>query len=131
MIHSVDDFSGNVHNMAHDVRVDVPGVAVRITDGKVEVAVGQAELSGLSDNDRLGPVIVSRVERQLQGGGYGDPAAHPYAWGVFVLVDDRLARVTSSRGSGREWTSLDRLEVWLRAQGFRSWRVMNELDPVG
>jgi hypothetical protein len=41
------------------------------------------------------------------------------------------ARGVSARGAGREWNSLDRLERWLREQGFRAWTVRNDLEPVG
>ena len=41
------------------------------------------------------------------------------------------ARIVSARGHPREWTSLDRLERWLRGQGFRYWWMANELDAVG
>jgi hypothetical protein len=41
------------------------------------------------------------------------------------------ARGVSARGAGREWNSLDRLERWLREQGFRTWTVRNDLEPVG
>jgi len=118
--------------MSHGVDIRAPGVRVRIDGSRVEVAVGQAELDALAEEGRLeGPILVGRVERRLQGGGFGDPEAHPHAWGVFARVDGRLARVTSARGIPREWTSLDRLERWLREQGFRRWQAINELDPVG
>jgi hypothetical protein len=50
---------------------------------------------------------------------------------VIVQVDGQPARVTSARGAGREWNSLDRLERWLREQGFRYWSVRNDLEPIG
>jgi len=50
---------------------------------------------------------------------------------VVVYVDGYEARIHSARGSGREWNSLDRLEHWLRAQGFHYWLTRNDLEPVG
>ncbi|MFO1046330.1 MAG: hypothetical protein U1E52_00270 [Geminicoccaceae bacterium] len=92
--------------------------------------VRQSDLALLRSSYRLlAPPTVARVPRLQQGGGYGDQAGHPYAWAVFVTVDGLARRVTSARGHGREWTSLDRLERWLRGQGFRHWLVVNELDP--
>ena len=92
--------------------------------------VRQSDLALLLATYRLlGPPTVARVPRLQQGGGYGDQASHPHAWAVFVTVDGLARRVTSARGHGREWSSLDRLERWLRAHGFRHWLVFNELDP--
>jgi predicted dehydrogenase len=99
----------------------IPGATVR-----------QSDLAALRATYRLvGYPTVARVTRAQQGGGFGDQGRHPHAWAVFVLVDGLSRRVTSARGQGREWTSLDRLERWLRAQGFRYWWVSNELDPPG
>lgn len=94
--------------------------------------VSQADLVALQRNYRLiGDPVIARVPRAQLGGGFGDQARHPYAWGVFVRVDGMMTRVISARGLAREWTSLDRLERWLRGQGFRSWWVQNEIDSVG
>jgi hypothetical protein len=113
-----------------EVDIDAGNVRVRVDGPRVEVSVGQSELPELAAQDRLVGPLVMRVERQLQGGGFGDPTAHPCAWGVFVEVDGRLARLPSARGIPREWTSLDRLESWLLSQGFREWRVVNHLDAA-
>ena len=75
--------------------------------------------------------MVFRVERCQLGGGFGDQDKHPFAWGVLVYVDGQLARVNSARGSGREWNSLERLERWLRSQGFWYWWTRNDLEPLG
>lgn len=92
----------------------------------------QADLLPLQRTYRLtGYPVVARVPRTQLGGGFGDQARHPFAWGVFVQVDGMMTRVISARGLPREWTSLDRLERWLRELGFRNWWVQNELDPVG
>lgn len=118
--------------MDHDVYINVGGVRVRVDGSGVDVQVQQRELRELDREERLaGPVLVQRVERELEGGGFGDLERHPHAWGVFVVVDGAPARLYSARNQPREWTSLDRLERWLREQGFRRWQVFNGLDSVG
>ncbi len=93
--------------------------------------VRQSDLDLLRRTYRLvGYPTVARVPRAQQGGGFGDQDRHPFAWAVFVQVDGIARRVVSARGHGREWTSLDRLERWLRAQGFRYWLVANDLDGL-
>jgi hypothetical protein len=94
--------------------------------------VRQSDLAVLQRTYRMvGYPTVARVRRAQQGGGFGDQGRHPHAWAVFVPVDGLSCRVVSARGHGREWTSLDRLERWLRALGFRFWWVANELDGPG
>ncbi len=91
--------------------------------------VRQSDMALLQRAYRLvGYPTVARVPRAQQGGGFGDQDRHPHTWAVFVQVDGLSRRVASARGHGREWTSLDRLERWLRAHGFRYWWVSNELD---
>ena len=97
----------------------------------VQTTVTQADLESLRAAGRLGEyAVVYRVWRSQQGGGFGDQSSHPYAWGVLVYVDTVLARVNSARGHGREWNSLDRLETWLRQQGFWYWWTRNDLEPL-
>ncbi len=95
------------------------------------LAVTQAELPGLLAGYRITayPVIV-RAERQRQGGGFGDQTRHPFTWTVLLQIDGQWAQVESARGAVREWSNLDRLERWLRANGFRYFWLQNELDPV-
>ncbi|MCP4283271.1 MAG: hypothetical protein GY792_02290 [Gammaproteobacteria bacterium] len=84
-------------------------------------------LSGrLSDS-----AVVYRVPREQMGGGFGNQGKKPFTWGVIVYVDGFPARVKSARGSNREWNSLDRLEPWLRQQGFRYFWIRNDLEPLG
>ncbi len=96
------------------------------------MAVTQADLPGLRTAGRLGEYpVVYRVHRRQLGGGFGDQAKHPFAWGVIVYVDGYLARINSARGSGREWSSFERLEKWMREQGFWYWWMRNDLEPLG
>jgi len=98
----------------------------------VVTTVTQADLPFLREAGRLGEyAVVYRVYRNQMGGGFGDQSKHPYAWGVLVYVDAQLGRVNSARGLGREWNSLDRLERWLRAQGFWYWWHRNDLELLG
>ena len=114
--------------MAQDVKIKVDGYGV---DVEVKVTVKQTDLAALYQMHRLSDyVLVYRVLRSQLGGGFGDQDKHPYAWAVMVYVDGQPARVISTRGAGREWTSLDRLERWLREQGFRYWHVRNDLEPI-
>ena len=96
------------------------------------LTVTQADVPFLRAAGRLGEYpVVFRIERCQLGGGFGDQDKHPFAWGVLVYVDGQLARVNSARGSGREWNSLERLERWLRSQGFWYWWTRNDLEPLG
>ncbi|MDX1606307.1 MAG: hypothetical protein R3202_08940 [Candidatus Competibacterales bacterium] len=101
-------------------------------DLPVHASITQGELPGLYWAGRLGSyAVVYRTLRSQLGGGFGDQSKYPYAWAVLVYVDGQPARVISARGSNREWTSLDRLERWLREMGFRFWWVRNELEALG
>lgn len=98
----------------------------------VTMTITQADLEYLRAVGRLGDfAVVYRVWREQAGGGFGDQAKNPHTWGVLVYVDGQLARIYSARGSGREWSNLDRLEKWLRAQGFWYWWTRNDLEPLG
>lgn len=98
----------------------------------IQATITQAELLGLYWAGRLGDhAVVYRTTRSQLGGGFGDQYKYPFAWAVLVYVDGQPTRIISARGSDREWTSLDRLERWLREMGFRYWWVRNELEPVG
>jgi hypothetical protein len=111
---------GFVNTMDQDVQLGVTGTA------------SQADIPLLREQARLGEFpVVYRVWRSQQGGGFGDQTRHPYAWGVLVYVDGALCRIISARGSPREWSNLERLERWLRAQGFRYWWMRNDLEPLG
>lgn len=98
----------------------------------VAMTITQADLEYLRAVGRLGDfAVVYRVWREQAGGGFGDQEKNPQTWGVLVYVDGQIARIYSARGSGREWSNLDRLEKWLRAQGFWYWWTRNDLEPLG
>lgn len=95
----------------------------------VTTSATQADLAALRSASRLGEyAVVYRVNR---GGGFGDQARHPLAWAVLVYVDGQVARIYSARGEPREWNNLDRLERWLRDQGFWFWWTRNDLEALG
>ncbi len=93
--------------------------------------IRQNDLPTLCAEQRIGdyPVAV-RTAREVLGGGFADQTRHPNTWTVYFLVDGQWALVESARGLRREWSSLDRLEKWLRAFGFRFFWVRNDLDPI-
>ena len=120
MYHGVGATEKKVNTMDQDVLL---GVTTTVT---------QADLPYLREAGRLGEyAVVYRVSRNQLGGGFGDQDKHPFAWGVLVYVDAQLGRLYSARGAGREWNSLDRLERWLRDQGFWYWWTRNDLEPLG
>lgn len=96
------------------------------------ISVRQSDLAALKAQYRIRKYpVIRRIVRLTQGGGFGDHSKHPHAWSVLLLVDEQWASVISARGHVREWTSLDRLERWLRTQGFQNFWLENELDPIG
>ncbi len=96
------------------------------------MTAAQADLAPLRAAGRLGEyAVVYRVNRNYQGGGFGDQSKHPLTWAVLVYVDGRAARIYSARGKGREWSDLDRLERWMREQGFWYWWTRNDVEPLG
>jgi hypothetical protein len=96
------------------------------------VFVRQSDLAELQAQYRIAEYpIVWRIPRMTQGGGFGDYSKHPHAWGVKFKVDGQWATVISARGLTREWSCLDKLERWFRVQGFQSFWLENNLDPVG
>ena len=120
MYHDVVIIEETVNTMNQDVLL---GVSTTVT---------QADIPLLREAGRLGEyAVVYRVELNQLGGGFGDQDKHPYAWGVLLYVDTLVARVYSARGAGREWNSLERLERWLRGNGFWYWWTRNDLEPLG
>lgn len=75
------------------------------------------------------PVAV-RTPRELAAGGFADQTRHPNTWTVYFLVDGEWAQVLSARGLRREWSSLDRLESWLRTMSFRFFWVRNDIEEI-
>ena len=96
------------------------------------LTIRQNDLTRLAAGGRIGdyPVAV-RTARELTAGGFADQERFPNTWTAYFLVDGQWAMVESARGLRREWSSLDRLEKWLRSSGFRFFWVRNDLDPVG
>ena len=120
MMHNVVKARSIVNNMDQDV---VLGITTSVT---------QAQLAGLRAENRLGDhAVVYRVDRAVMGGGFGDQQRYPFAWAVMVYLDGQAARIYSARGLPREWNDLDRLECWLRDQGFWYWWTRNALEPLG
>ena len=120
--------------MDHNVGTSVP--ICNIMDQDVALGITttatQADIAPLRAAGRLGEyAVVYRAGRANQGGGFGDQGRHPLTWAVLVYVDGQAARIFSARGNGREWSSLDRLEKWLRDQGFWYWWTRNDLEPLG
>jgi len=91
----------------------------------------QTELVALRAQFRLqGTPLVRWVPRETKGGGFGNPEEHPYAWGVWAMSDGQWRRIVSARGLPREWTSLDRVEAWLRGLGFDGFSVARAQDDI-
>lgn len=96
------------------------------------LSVKSTDIPGLFATWRIqNTATVYRTVREHQSGGFGNPDRHPYAWAVALVVDGLWARVHNTRDQGREWSNLDRLEKWLRAQGISRWQVINDVDEVG
>jgi hypothetical protein len=91
--------------------------------------ITQAELSFVRDQGRMGDYAVAyRVYRNKQGGGFGDPDKHPFAWAAIVYVDGVPLRLNSARGDCREWSTLDRMAQWMLDNGFTYWWARNDLE---
>ncbi|MCV2881576.1 hypothetical protein [Actibacterium sp. XHP0104] len=94
--------------------------------------IKQTDIPGLLASYRITHYpVIARVPRMTQGGGFGDQVRNPNTWTVYFLVDNVWAQLESARGLRREWSSLDRLESWLREQGFSYFWVRNDVDPIG
>ncbi|MDN5786782.1 hypothetical protein [Pseudorhodobacter sp.] len=95
------------------------------------ISVRQNEIPGLSAAYRINtyPVAV-RSWRETEAGGFADPDKFPLTWTVYFMVDGQWAQLLSARGLRREWSSLDRLEKWLRALGFRYFWIRNDIEPA-
>jgi len=127
MQHGVGEFGDSVNSMGQGVPQSLGQDAAL----GVSMTITQAEIPLLRAAGRLGETaVVYRCHRTQAGGGFGDQARHPFAWGVLVYVDEALARIYSARGLAREWTDLARLEKWMREQGFWYWWMRNDLEPL-
>ena len=96
---------------------------------QISGAITQAELPIVRTQGRLGEYAVAyRIYRNKQGGGFGDPDKHPFAWAALVYVDGTPLRLNSARGDCREWSTLDRIGQWMLANGFKYWWTRNDLE---
>ncbi len=121
MIHTVSNYSRFVNSMDH-IDFQCP----------LQLSVKSTDIPGLFSLWRIeNTATVYRTEREYQSGGFGNPDKHPYVWAVALLVDGLWARVHNTRDQGREWSNLDRLEIWLREQGISRWQVVNDLEEIG
>ncbi len=121
MIHTVVNYKEPVNTMTH---IDF--------ESPVQQRVKSTDIADLFSVWRIqNTATVYRIEREYQSGGFGNPDKHPYVWAVALLVDGLWARVHNTRDQGREWSNLDRLEIWLREQGISRWQVVNDLEDVG
>jgi hypothetical protein len=95
------------------------------------ISIRQSEIPELLEQYRINtyPVAV-RTWREVEAGGFADQGRYPYTWTVYFLVDGQWAKVLSARGLRREWSSLDRLEKWLRSLGFRYFWIRNDIEPA-
>jgi len=94
-------------------------------------SITQAELPIVHTQGRMGEYAVAyRIYRNKQGGGFGDPDKHPYAWAVLVYVDGLPLRINSARGECREWSNLDRVGQWMLDNGFKYWWTRNDLEMI-
>ena len=93
--------------------------------------IRQNDIAGFVAAGLIGdyPVAV-RTPRELSAGGFADQNRYPNTWTVYFLVEGEWAQVLSARGLRREWTSLDRLEKWLRSMSFRYFWVRNDIDEI-
>ena len=121
MIHTVNICDDIVNSMAH--------IAFQ---NPLQLSVKSTDIPGLFSLWRIeNTATVYRTEREYQSGGFGNPEKHPHVWAVALLVDGLWSRVHNTRDQGREWSNLDRLEIWLREQGISRWQVVNDLEEVG
>jgi len=121
MIHTVNFYEEYVNSMIH-IDFNYP----------LHLSVKSTDIPDLFSLWRIqNTASVYRIEREYQSGGFGNPDKHPYVWAVALLVDGLWARVHNTRDQGREWSDLDRLEIWLREQGISRWQVVNDLEEVG
>ncbi len=122
--------------MTHDADIDIAAETVKIhamlPPPLPSGTIRQTDIAPLVASYRLTyQPVVARVRRTSQGGGFGDQARIPFTWTVYFMVDGVWVSLESARGLRREWGSLDKLEAWLRGQGFDVFWVRNDIDPVG
>ncbi|WP_415183552.1 hypothetical protein [Phaeovulum sp.] len=95
------------------------------------ISVRQNEIPDLSAAYRINTYPVAlRSRRETEAGGFADQDKFPLTWTVYFMIDGQWAQLLSARGLQREWSSLDRLEKWLRTMGFRYFWVRNDIEPA-
>ena len=120
MIHAVANKSQKFNTMMHDV-----------FNYDFNLSIKSTEIAALFQQWLIQDTAVAfRIKREQQGGRFGDPEKHPYVWAVALYVDGLATRVHNARGQGREWASLDKVEVWLREIGISRRQVVNTLEDV-
>lgn len=83
----------------------------------------------LSELVTQGCIREVRVSASLPSKGKALNSTDKRVWIVTViLVNGSEARLLSTRGSQREWASLDRLTEWLRAIGLGNYHVIQMED---
>ena len=120
MSHNVTRNLEKVNTMMHDV-----------FNYDFNLSIKSTEIAALFQQWRIQDTAVAfRIKREQQGGGFGDADKYPNVWAVALYVDGLATRVHNARGQGREWASLDKVEIWLRDIGISRWQVVNTLEDV-
>ena len=103
-----------------------------MTNLQPTATIRQSDIEKLRAQYRINDMPVAiRTERNVAAGGFADASRNPNTWTAYLFVDGQWAQIESARGLRREWTSLDRLERWLRSMGFRAFAVRNDIEPAG
>jgi hypothetical protein len=74
-----------------------------------------------------GVITSVKVQNRVPTKGKAINVLNKLVWSVSVVtISGGEMFLNSSRGSPREWASLDRLAIWLRSNGFHNFHVMIE-----
>jgi hypothetical protein len=80
---------------------------------------------------KIRAITIMHVNRTVRGGGFGDIRKHGHAFCLVVQVGNKQHCLVSFRGRRREWTSLDRLDKWLRARGIHGgWSLTEQITST-
>jgi hypothetical protein len=103
-----------------------------MTSPEPTATIRQSDIEALKTQYRITDIPVAvRTVRIVEAGGFADADRNPNTWTAYLLVDGQWAQIQSARGLRREWTSLDRLERWLRSMGFSYFAVRNDIETSG